>query len=285
MAGARDEVWFITGCSTGMGRDIAVAALERGYRVVLTARDPASIADLCARFGDRATATRLDVTDAKQIDEAVAHASRVFGRIDVLVNNAGYGYLAAIEEGDLAEVRAMFETNFWGLLAMTRAVLPQMRERRSGQIINNSSQAGLMSYPGTAYYSTSKFAVEALSEGLSREVAPFGIRVTAVEAGPVRTDWAGRSMRRTPTRLADYAEVVGARAELIVNMDGKQPGDPVRMAEAIVDLAECEHPPRQLLLGRGVLASYRAKLAEVGASLDEWEKVTLGADFPAEGAR
>jgi NAD(P)-dependent dehydrogenase (short-subunit alcohol dehydrogenase family) len=209
----------------------------------------------------------------------------VFGRIDVLVNNAGYGYIAAIEEGDLAEVRAMFETNFWGLLAVTRAVLPQMRERRSGQIIHNSSQAGLMSYPGTAYYSTSKFAVEALSEGLSREVAPFGIRVTAVEAGPVRTDWAGRSMRRTPTRLADYADGVGARAELIVNMDGKQPGDPVRMAEAIVDLAECEQPPRQLLLGRGVLASYRAKLAEVSASLDQWEAVTLGADFPAEEAR
>ena len=163
MTSARDKIWFITGCSTGMGRDIALAALERGYRVVLTARDPASLADLCARFPDRATAARLDVTDAVQVDEAVGHANRVFGRIDVLVNNAGYGYLAAIEEGDLGEVRAMFETNFWGLLAVTRAVLPQMRERRSGQVINNSSQAGLMSYPGTAYYSTSKFAVEALS--------------------------------------------------------------------------------------------------------------------------
>jgi NADP-dependent 3-hydroxy acid dehydrogenase YdfG len=282
MAGARDKVWFITGCSTGMGRDIALAALERGYRVVLTARDPATLADLCARFPERSAAARLDVTDGQQIERAVAHAREVFGRIDVLVNNAGYGYISAIEEGDLAEVRAMFETNFWGLLAVTRAVLPQMRERRSGQIINNSSQAGLMSYPGTAYYSTSKFAVEALSEGLSREVAPFGIKVTAVEAGPVRTDWAGRSMKRTPTRLADYAQGVGERAELIVNMDGKQPGDPKRSAAAIVALAECEHPPRQLLLGRGVLASYRQKLAEVSASLDEWEEVTLGTDFPAE---
>jgi NAD(P)-dependent dehydrogenase (short-subunit alcohol dehydrogenase family) len=280
--GTRDKVWFITGCSTGMGRDIALAALARGYRVVLTARDPDTLAELHARFPERSAVARLDVTDPAQIASAVGHANDVFGRIDVLVNNAGYGYISAIEEGDLAEVRAMFETNFWGLLAVTRAVLPQMRQRRSGQILNNSSQAGLMSYPGTAYYSTSKFAVEALSEGLSREVAPFGIAVTAIEAGPVRTDWAGRSMRRTPTRLADYAEVVGARAQLIANMDGKQPGDPERAAAAIVALAECEDPPRQLLLGRGVLASYREKLAEVSASLDAWEEVTLGADFPAD---
>jgi NAD(P)-dependent dehydrogenase (short-subunit alcohol dehydrogenase family) len=281
MAGTRDKVWFVTGCSTGMGRDIAIAALAQGYRVVLTARNPETLAEIHDRFPERSAVARLDVTDRAQIESAVRHASQVFGRIDVLVNNAGYGYLSAIEEGDEAEVRAMFETNFWGLLAVTRAVLPEMRERRSGQIINNSSQAGLMSYPGTAYYSTSKFAVEALSEGLSREVAPFGIKVTAVEAGPVRTDWAGRSMKHNPTRLPDYAEVVGARARLIADMDGKQPGDPERAAAAIVALAECEDPPRQLLLGRGVLAAYRAKLAEVSASLDAWEEVTLGADFPS----
>ena len=282
MANARDKVWFVTGCSTGMGRDIALAALAQGYRVVLTARNPDTLAEIHARFPERSAVTRLDVTDRAQIESAVRHANQVFGRIDVLVNNAGYGYLSAIEEGDEAEVRAMFETNFWGLLAVTRAVLPQMRERRSGQIINNSSQAGLMSFPGTAYYSTSKFAVEALSEGLSRELAPFAIKVTAIEAGAVRTDWAGRSMKRNPTRLADYAEVVGARAQLIAEMDGKQPGDPERAAAAIVALAECADPPRQLLLGRGVLASYRQKLAEVSALLDAWEEVTLGADFPVE---
>jgi NAD(P)-dependent dehydrogenase (short-subunit alcohol dehydrogenase family) len=282
MTDRRDAVWIVTGCSTGMGRDIAIAALERGHRVVLTARNPTTLAELHSRFPERSSVAPLDVTDRAQIDAAVRHANRTFGPIDVLVNNAGYGYISAIEEGDEAEVRAMFETNFWGLLAVTRAVLPQMRERRSGRIINNSSQAGLMSFPGTAYYSTSKFAVEALSEGLSREVAPFGIRVTAVEAGPVRTDWAGRSMRRTPTLLADYAEVVGARAQLIADMDGRQPGDPQRAAAAIVALAECDDPPRQLLLGRGVLAAYRQKLAEVSASLDAWEQVTLGADFPIE---
>jgi len=280
VAKTRDKVWFVTGCSTGMGRDIAREALAQGYRVVLTARNPDTLADLHAEFPERAALARLDVTDRAQIESAVRRAREVFGRIDVLVNNAGYGYISAIEEGEEAEVRAMFETNFWGLLAVTRAVLPEMRERRSGQIINNSSQAGLMSFPGTAYYSTSKFAVEALSEGLSREVAPFGIKITAVEAGPVRTDWAGRSMRRTKTSLADYAEGVGARMQLITDMDGKQPGDPQRAAAAIVALAECEHPPRQLLLGRGVLAAYRAKLAEVTASLDAWEPVTIAADFP-----
>ena len=282
MADARDKVWFITGCSTGMGRDIAREALAQGYRVMLTARNPDTLAALHAEFPERSAVAPLDVTDRAQIAAAVLRAREVFGRIDVLVNNAGYGYISAIEEGDEAEVRAMFETNFWGLLAVTRAVLPEMRERRSGQIIHNSSQAGLMSFPGTAYYSTSKFAVEALSEGLSREVAPFGIKVTAVEAGPVRTEWAGRSMRRTPTKLADYAEGVGARAQLITDMDGKQPGDPERMARAIVALADCDDPPRQLLLGRGVLAAYRAKLAEVNVSLDEWESVSLASDFPAD---
>ena len=282
MAGARDKVWFVTGCSTGMGRDIALAALAQGYRVVLTARNPDTLAEIRARFPERSAVARLDVTDRAQIERAVRLANEVFGRIDVLVNNAGYGYLSAIEEGDEAEVRAMFETNFWGLLAVTRAVLPQMRERRSGQIINNSSQAGLMSYPGTAYYSTSKFAVEALSEGLSRELASFGIAVTAIEAGPVRTDWAGRSMKRTPTRLSDYTEVVGARAQLIADMDGKQPGDPERAAAAIVALVECADPPRQLLLGRGALLAYRQRLAEVSAMLDSWEDVTLGTDFPAD---
>lgn len=279
-AGARDKVWLITGCSTGMGREIAIAALLRGYRVVLTARNPETLAEQSACFPERSAVTRLDVTDAAQIAQAVRFALDRFGQIDVLVNNAGYGYLAAIEEGDEAEVRAMFETNFWGLLAVTKAVLPHMRARRSGQIIQNSSQAGLMSYPGTAYYSTSKFAVEALSEGLSRELAPFGIKVSAIEAGPFRTDWAGRSMKRCVTQIADYAEVVGARAQLIADMDGKQAGDPKRAADAVVALVECEQPPRQLLLGRSVLQTYRQKLAEVTAMLDEWEAISVGADFP-----
>jgi len=273
------RVAIVTGGGRGVGRGISERLLEAGADVVICGRkEPERLPE---GGGRRAVFTAADVRELDQIEAVAAFTEQRFGRIDVLVNNAGYGYISAIEEGDEAEVRAMFETNFWGLLAVTRAVLPEMRARRSGQIINNSSQAGLMSYPGTAYYSTSKFAVEAFSEGLSREVAPFGIRVTAVEAGPVRTDWAGRSMKWNPTHLADYAGVVGARVQMIADMDGKQPGDPARAAAAIVALAECENPPRQLLLGRGVLAAYRAKLAEVSASLDEWEGVTLGIDFPA----
>jgi NAD(P)-dependent dehydrogenase (short-subunit alcohol dehydrogenase family) len=269
----------VTGGASGIGAATCRRLAAEGARVAVTDMNLEGAREVAGEV--EGAAFELDVRSTESIHAAIGGAESELGPIDVLVNNAGYGYIAAIEEGEEAEVRAMFETNFWGLLAVTRAVLPQMRERRSGRIINNSSQAGLMSYPGTAYYSTSKFAVEALSEGLSREVAAIGIKVSAVEAGPVRTDWAGRSMRRSPARIPDYAEVVGARAQLIVDMDGKQPGDPRRAARAIVDLAECQDPPRQLLLGRGVLASYRAKLAEVGAMLDAWEKVTLEADFPA----
>jgi NAD(P)-dependent dehydrogenase (short-subunit alcohol dehydrogenase family) len=176
----------------------------------------------------------------------------------------------------------MFETNFFGLLAMTKAVLPHMRARKRGQIINNSSQAGLMSKPGTGYYSTTKYAVEALSEALFWELAPLGIRVTALEPGPFRTDWAGRSMKRVQNSIEEYDEIVHARADMIQQTDGTQPGDPKRAAKAVVDLVQCEHPPPQLLLGRIVLETYRDKLDSIRKMLDEWEEVTLGADFPSE---
>lgn len=276
-----DKVWLITGCSTGMGRDIAITALEHGYRVVVTARNPSTLDDIVQRFPGRASAVALDVTNAAQIEAALRHTLDTFGQLDVLVNNAGYGYVAAIEEGDDNEVRAMFETNFFGLLAMTKAVLPHMRERGSGHIINNSSQAGLMANPGTGYYSTTKYAVEALNEALAREMAPFGVKVSAIQPGAFRTDWAGRSMKRTSTPLPAYAETVGKRADMIAELSGKQPGDPKRAAEAVVALVQNPNPPVQLLLGRGVLETYRGKLAAVSASLDAWEAVTVGADFPA----
>ncbi|MHA7839335.1 MAG: oxidoreductase [bacterium] len=277
-----DKVWLITGCSSGMGREFALAALAAGYSVVVTARNPATLQDLVARHPERARAIELDVTVPEQVEQAVAFTLEQLGRLDVLINNAAYGYLAAIEEGEEAAVRAMFETNFWGALAMTRAVLPHMRERRSGQIVFNSSQAGLMSKPGTGYYSMTKYAVEALAEALAEEVEPFGIRVTALEAGPFRTDWAGRSMQRTRSPIADYAETVHARADLIAAMDGRQPGDPKKAAAAVVDLVRSPDPPRQLLMGRIVLDSYRAKLREIDSMLDEWEPVTVGMDFPSD---
>jgi NAD(P)-dependent dehydrogenase (short-subunit alcohol dehydrogenase family) len=273
------RVWLVTGCSTGLGREIARAALERGERVALTARDPARVADLAAAHPDRACALELDVTDAAQVARAVAEAERRFGRIDVLVNNAGYGYLAAIEEGEDAEVRALFETNFFGTLAVTKAVLPGMRERRAGHLVNISSMAGLVANPGTGYYSASKFAVEALSEALSRELAPFGIRVTAVEPSAFRTEWAGRSMRQTRTPIDAYAGTVGARVAMIRGLDGKQPGDPRRAAEAILRAVDHPDPPLHLLLGADVVAALRAKLSDLARSLDAWEDVARDVGF------
>ena len=215
-----------------------------------------------------------------QIAAAVEHTIERFGQLDVLVNNAGYGYLAAIEEGDEAEVRAMFETNFFGLLAMTKAVLPHMRQRRSGTIINISSQAGLLANPTTGYYSSSKYAVEALSEALGKEVASLGIHVCAVAPGLFKTDWTGRSMRLVAKPIPDYAEVAGARREMIVGMHGKEPGDPKKAAAAILMLGESPSPPPQLLLGRMVLDAYRSKLAGIHERLDAWETLSLDADFP-----
>jgi NAD(P)-dependent dehydrogenase (short-subunit alcohol dehydrogenase family) len=210
----------------------------------------------------------------------VAEAERRFERIDVLVNNAGYGYLAATEEGEDAEVRAMFETNYFGTVAMLKAVLPGMRARRSGHVINVSSMAGLVANPGTGYYSASKWAVEALSEALAREVAPFGIRVTVVEPGPFRTDWAGRSMRQTRTPIEDYAATVGARRGMIAALDGKQPGDPRRAAEAILRVAEHPEPPLHLLLGPSVVDALRERLERLTREVDAWEAVSRDVDFP-----
>ena len=272
-------VWLITGCSTGIGREIAIAALKKGHRVVLTARKPATIEGLAAEYGDKAIAIALDVTKQDQIDAAIAAANDKFGGVDVLCNNAAYGYMSAVEEGDDAEVRAMFETNFFGVINTIKAVLPQMRARRSGYIINISSQAGLMANPGTAYYSATKHALEGLTEGLVRELKPLGIRVTAVEPGPFRTEWAGGSLKQVANPIADYAHVT-ERREMIAKMHGKLPGDPKLAGEAIVNLYDVEEPPMQLLLGKVLYDTYTAKLATVSKSLKDWEAVTLATDFP-----
>ena len=274
------SVWLITGCSTGIGREIAAVALEQGHQVAVTARDESRVGDFVERFGARALPLKLDVTDKAQCADAVAHTERVFGRVDVLVNNAGYGYLAAIEEGDEREVRAMFETNFFGALSMIKAALPAMRARRSGYIVNISSMAGLVANPGTGYYSASKFALEGLTEALSRELTPFGVRVSLIEPGPFRTDWAGRSMKQVSKPIDAYADSVGQRRAFIVSMHDRMPGDPRRAAEAIVSLEKLASPPLRLLLGKPVLDMMRGKLREMEQILSEWESVTLGADYP-----
>jgi NAD(P)-dependent dehydrogenase (short-subunit alcohol dehydrogenase family) len=274
--------WLITGCSTGIGREIARAALEAGHRVAVTARNVDAVADFVDQFGDRALALPLDVTDRDQITAAVGSVEKTFGGIDVLVNNAGYGYMAAVEEGEDAEVRKLFDTNYFGVVDTLKAVLPAMRARRSGHVINISSMTGLVANPPNAYYSSTKFALEALTEALAKEVGPLGIKVTAIEPGAFRTDWAARSMQESSTPIGDYDDNVGARKTLIKQFADHLPGDPRKVAEAVLMVAGLDEPPLRLLLGRDVLAAVREKIADLTASIDHWESVTKNVNFPKD---
>jgi NAD(P)-dependent dehydrogenase (short-subunit alcohol dehydrogenase family) len=274
-------VWFITGCSTGLGRALAERVLLNGQRCVATARDPAQIADIVAAYPDAALAIGLDVTDAKQRQDAVARAEKTFGQIDMLVNNAGHGYSAAVEEGEEDDIRRMFETNFFALAAMTRLVLPGMRSRGSGHIVNISSIGGLVGNPASGYYNATKFAVEGLSQALAKEVGPLGIRVSLIEPGPFRTDFQGRSMTSVAKPIDAYAKTAGERRAQLKASSGKQPGDPKRAADAIIKVVESADPPLHLVLGGNGVQRVREVLREVLRSVDEWESVSLGADFPA----
>ncbi len=273
-------VWFITGCSTGFGLELAKLVLARGWRAVVTARKPEALADLVAGHEDHALALELDVTKSADIEGAVAAAEARFGRVDVLVNNAGYGYLAAVEEGEDEAIRAQFETNFFGLFALTRRVLPGMRARRRGHIVNFSSIGGLCAFAATGYYHATKFALEGLSESLSIEVAPLGIKVTIVEPGPFRTDWAGRSIIESETIIDDYAETAGKRRGETRARSGKQAGDPVRGSEAVIQAVESSDPPLRLLLGAPALDLAYKRLDSLRANFDAWRETTLSADYP-----
>ena len=279
-----NPVWLITGCSTGFGRELAKLVLERGWRAVVTARDASKVADIVEGHGDRALVLPLDVTRRAQIDHAVAQAKEHFGRIDVLVNNAGYGYLAAIEEGEDAAVREMFEANVFGLVDTTKAVLPVMRKQRSGLIVNVSSIGGLASFAATGYYHGTKYAVEGISESLATEVKPLGIDVLIVEPGPFRTNWAGPSIKQSATQIEDYAATAGERRKQTAARSGNQAGDPVRAAQAIIDAALSDTPPLRLLLGKAALELARKKLDFLRSDFDAWEATTVGADFP-EGTK
>ena len=278
------DVWFITGCSTGFGRELAKLVLDRGYRAVVTARDPRKIQDLTTGHEGRVLVLKLDVTNAAEAADAVKKAETTFGSIDVLVNNAGYGYVGAVEESEEDEIRAIIETNFFGLERMIRAVLPGMRRRRHGGIVNLSSIGGLVGFPGTGYYNATKFAVEGLSEALAKEVAPLGIKVLIVEPGPFRTDWAGRSLKRSSQQIQEYAETAGAFINRIRNDSGKQFGDPVRAGEAIIKAVKSDNSPLHLALGRRALDTARSKLELLRRDLDAWEKTSLSADYPESEA-
>ncbi len=276
------KVWLITGCSTGFGRELAKGAIKGGHKVVVTARKPEDISDIVESYPDTSIAVRLDVTKTNEIQEAVKAAMNKFGRIDVLVNNAGIGYFGAIEESEEDEVRRMFEINVFGLANMTKEVLPVMRKQKSGHIVNIASIGGLVGFPGVGFYNATKFAVDGLSESLSKETAPLGIKVTVIAPSGFRTDWAGRSANNSKIEIEDYATTAGQNKQTIRGYSGNQPGDPVKAAEAIIKVVESENPPLRLLLGNGALKGARNKIKELQRDIDAWEETTVGADSPKQ---
>jgi NAD(P)-dependent dehydrogenase (short-subunit alcohol dehydrogenase family) len=275
------KVWLITGCSTGFGRELAKSALEAGHKVVVTARNPDDIKDIADAYPGTSIAVKLDVTKIAEIKSAVQQTIEKFGRIDVLVNNAGIGYFGAIEESEEDEVRRMFEINFFGLANMTKEVLPIMRKQRSGHVVNIASIGGLVGYPAVGFYNATKFAVDGFSESLSKETAPLGIKVTVIAPSGFRTDWAGRSANSSKTVIEDYASTAGQNKNNIRGYSGNQPGDPLRAAKAIIKAVESENPPLRLLLGAAALKNARIKLNELKKDFDAWEETSAGADFPA----
>jgi len=273
-------VWFITGCSTGIGRELAKHVLECGYRAVVTARNLNDITDLAAN-GD-ALVLKLDVTDQGQIDAAIKEAEKKFGRIDVLMNNAGICYFSSVEESEEDQVRRMFEINVFGLSRMIHAALPGMRKRRKGFIVNLSCIGGLRSFPSIGYYNATKFAVEGLSEALWQEVEPLGIKVMLVEPSGFRTDWAGRSANESKRQISDYAAMVGAWSNQVRAISGRQPGDPVRAAHLIVKATESLNPPHRLLLGNKAYEAATKKLEELRKEFSALESVSRMADSPKD---
>lgn len=273
------STWLITGCSTGLGRALAGSVIAAGHNAVVTARDAAAVADLTEAAPDRVLAVALDVTQPAQVAAAVQRARERFAHIDVLVNNAGYGYRAAVEEGDDAEVRALFETHFFGTVAMIKAVLPDMRARRRGAIVNISSIGAQLTPVGSGYYAAAKAAIEGMSGSLRGELAPLGISVTIVEPGAFRTDFAGRSLVQSATLIDDYAATAGRRRKENDTMHGNQPGDPAKAGDAIIAAVESPEPPAFLLLGPDALAAYHYAADARAAEIEKWERLTSGTDF------
>jgi NAD(P)-dependent dehydrogenase (short-subunit alcohol dehydrogenase family) len=282
MENNNNPVWFITGCSTGFGRELVKLVLGRGWNAVVTARNTDQVKDLVDGFENTSLVLALDVTNKIQVADAVSKAEATFGKIDVLVNNAGYGYFSSIEEGEEEKIRNQFETNFFGLVNVIQAVLPGMRSKKSGHIVNFSSIGGLMGFAATGYYHATKFAVEGLSESLSLEVAPLGIKVLLVEPGPFRTDWAGRSTSQTDVGISDYEETVGVRIATSKSRSGMQQGDPVRGCEAIIKAVESEKHRLRLLLGQPAFDMALQNVESLKENFNYWRDLTISADFPEE---
>jgi len=277
---SKPRTWFITGSSTGFGRLLAEEVLRNGDNVVATARKVEQVADLEQKYPDRALALPLNVTKQEQVDAAVEKTLARFGRVDVLVNNAGYGVTGAVEEVSDAELEPMYATNVFGLLRVTRAFLPQLRKQHSGHILNLSSIGGLTAGPGWGLYQSTKFAVEGLSEALAQEVAPLGIRVTIIEPGPFRTDFLGRSGVEASSQIGDYDTTAANARRYRSDQHGRQPGDPLKAVRAMIQVVDSPNPPLRLLLGAVALKRVRQKIEDWQKEIAAWEPVTVGADYP-----
>jgi NAD(P)-dependent dehydrogenase (short-subunit alcohol dehydrogenase family) len=275
------STWLITGCSTGLGRALARTVLAHGHNAVVTARSESALQEFSDEFADTALAVTLDVTDRDRIREVVQQAQARFGGIDVLVNNAGYGYRAAVEEADDADIRLLFDTNFFGAVEMIKAVLPDMRAKRSGSIVNISSIGARISPAGSGYYSATKAALEGLSGSLHKELQPLGISVTTIEPGAFRTDFAGRSLTQSATPIEDYAETAGKRRKENDTVHGTQPGDPVKAAEAMLAMVESPNPPSLLVLGKDAFDAFAAVAQAQRTELDQWRDLSVSTGLEA----
>jgi NAD(P)-dependent dehydrogenase (short-subunit alcohol dehydrogenase family) len=276
-------VWLITGCSSGLGRALASRVLARGHRLIATARQTETLAELVAVDPSRCLALALDVTDAPQVAAVVARAAAAFGRLDVVVNNAGYGLVGAVEEYDEAQIMRNFETNFFGALRVIRAALPILRAQRRGHFVNVSAAAVIANYPGFSIYGATKWALEGVSESLAAEVRPLGLKVTMVQPGPFRTDFIARSLERATGSIADYDPSSGKFRRFLETMNGRQPGDPTKAADAIIDAVISENPPLRLVLGKYAIDKARRKLAAAARELDAGGAAGLATDFSLDG--
>lgn len=274
------KVWFITGSSTGFGLCLTQELLKLGYRVAATLRKPETLAELLHAHPDQLITPRVDVTKPLETQEAVAETVAKWGRIDVLANNAGYGLGGMIEDTPMDEVRAVFETNVFGAVETLRAVLPVMREQRSGVILNVSSVVGLVAYRGGGFYAATKHALEAINESLSIEVQNWGIKVVAVEPGPFRTDFAGRSFRWASSRLDAYSELYKTAEGIYERMNGTQAGDPVAAARLMIEVAESENPPLRLPMGKFAYEETELLLDSIVADREKWREKLLATDYP-----
>jgi NAD(P)-dependent dehydrogenase (short-subunit alcohol dehydrogenase family) len=273
------KVWLITGSSTGFGHSLAEAVLNHGDRVLATARKPEQLDDLVSQYPDTVKAIRLDVTQPQNVREAIDAALKEFGQIDVLVSNAGYGLIGALEEVSDEQIRRNFDTNLFGAINMMRAVLPIMRQQQSGHIINMSAIAGFSNELGFSIYGGAKFALEGVSEAVYGEVRPLGIKVTIVEPGPFRTDFIGRSLDRAETSMEAYQPTVGKFLQFLDKIEGNQPGDPDKAAQVLIQIVNTENPPLRLVLGQYAYKKFRQKIESLTQELNEWEAIAANTDF------